>query len=103
MHLTPKIAYEAITDLEENLAKELVPPPTNGSGTSLSWVKSQKKIKCPPSRAYLKLWEVFSRLGVTPKKDDLCLDLGPSPRGWSWELIQQGGPGDRLRPEPPRL
>jgi 23S rRNA (cytidine2498-2'-O)-methyltransferase len=194
MHITPKIAYEAITDLEENLAQELVPYPYERFGNlfvlgeipkePIFWKKNtwlspqwleftsigdcQKKLRklqkywnpClyqsyrrgaliqeglaklpngllkfgepipnlnplgtwtlveenlalisqttqsprpngdwlfeedkvgPPSRAYLKLWEVFSRLGVTPKKDELCLDLGASPGGWTWVLIHQLG------------
>jgi len=44
----------------------------------------------PPSRAYLKLWEAFTRLGVRPGPGDACLDLGASPGGWSWVLLQCG-------------
>ncbi len=44
----------------------------------------------PPNRAYLKLWESFTRLGVRPKKGELCLDLGSSPGGWSWVLAECG-------------
>ena len=44
----------------------------------------------PPSRAYLKLWEVFTRLGVQPKTGDRCLDLGASPGGWTWVLANCG-------------
>jgi len=40
----------------------------------------------PPSRAYLKLWELFSRLQVWPGKGERCLDLGASPGGWTWVL-----------------
>ena len=42
----------------------------------------------PPNRAYLKLWETFTRLGVSPGPGDLCLDLGSSPGGWTWVLAQ---------------
>lgn len=42
----------------------------------------------PPSRAYLKLWEFFTRFGVHPTKDDLCLDLGASPGGWTFVLAE---------------
>ncbi len=42
----------------------------------------------PPSRAYLKLWEVFSRFGKAPAPGERCLDLGASPGGWSWVLRQ---------------
>jgi 23S rRNA (cytidine2498-2'-O)-methyltransferase len=44
----------------------------------------------PPSRAYLKLWEAFTRLGVQPAPGDVCLDLGSAPGGWSWVLAGLG-------------
>jgi len=44
----------------------------------------------PPSRAYLKLWELFTVTGVQPAPGDLCLDLGSSPGGWSWVLAGLG-------------
>ncbi len=43
-----------------------------------------------PSRAYLKLWETFTLLGVAPSPGELCLDLGSSPGGWSWVLATLG-------------
>ncbi len=46
--------------------------------------------KLPPSRAYLKLWEAFTRLGCRPKPGDLCLELGASPGSWSWVLSSLG-------------
>jgi len=50
----------------------------------------------PPSRAYLKLWELFTILGgERPKRGELCVDLGASPGGWTWVFAQrrQGRPG----------
>lgn len=44
----------------------------------------------PPSRAYLKLWEFFTRVGVKPAANERCLDLGSSPGGWTWVLDQLG-------------
>lgn len=44
----------------------------------------------PPSRAYLKLWELITLLGARPGPGDLCLDLGSSPGGWSWVLQRLG-------------
>src|SRR5581483_3873425 len=44
----------------------------------------------PPSRAYLKLWELFTVLGVAPKPGERCLDLGSSPGGWTWVLARLG-------------
>jgi 23S rRNA (cytidine2498-2'-O)-methyltransferase len=43
-----------------------------------------------PSRAYLKLWETFTLLGVAPRPGELCLDLGSSPGGWAWVLASLG-------------
>jgi 23S rRNA (cytidine2498-2'-O)-methyltransferase len=39
-----------------------------------------------PSRAYLKLWELFTVIGERPRPGELCLDLGSSPGGWTWVL-----------------
>jgi len=44
----------------------------------------------PPSRAYLKLWEALTLIGSGPGPDDVCLDLGSSPGGWSWALARLG-------------
>lgn len=40
----------------------------------------------PPSRAYLKLWEIFTRLNIRPDAGQKCLELGASPGGWTWVL-----------------
>jgi len=44
----------------------------------------------PPSRAYLKLWELFTLTGAHPKAKDKVLDLGSAPGGWTWVLDQLG-------------
>lgn len=44
----------------------------------------------PPNRAYLKLWDAFTRLGTGPKPGELCLDLGACPGGWSWVIASLG-------------
>lgn len=44
----------------------------------------------PPSRAYLKLWEVFSIYKIFPSKKSKCIDLGSCPGGWSWVLAELG-------------
>ena len=44
----------------------------------------------PPSRAYLKLWEVFARLRRRPQPRARCLDLGAAPGGWTWLLARTG-------------
>jgi 23S rRNA (cytidine2498-2'-O)-methyltransferase len=43
-----------------------------------------------PSRAYLKLWELFALIGEHPLPGELCLDLGSSPGGWTWVLQRLG-------------
>jgi 23S rRNA (cytidine2498-2'-O)-methyltransferase len=43
-----------------------------------------------PSRAYLKLWELFARMPERPQAGELCLDLGASPGGWSFVLHKLG-------------
>ncbi len=42
--------------------------------------------KTIPSRAYLKLWELFTLYEAPPTKGSRVLDLGSSPGGWSWVL-----------------
>jgi 23S rRNA (cytidine2498-2'-O)-methyltransferase len=44
----------------------------------------------PPNRAYLKLWEALTRLGVHPRPGERCVDLGASPGGWTWVLASLG-------------
>lgn len=46
--------------------------------------------EAPPSRAYLKLWELFTILGEQPRPGERCLDLGSSPGGWTWVLQRLG-------------
>jgi 23S rRNA (cytidine2498-2'-O)-methyltransferase len=43
-----------------------------------------------PSRAYLKLWELFTLLGERPQRGTRCLDLGASPGGWTFVLQKLG-------------
>ncbi len=44
----------------------------------------------PPSRAYLKLWELFTRTQHAPKTEESALELGASPGGWTWVLLNAG-------------
>jgi 23S rRNA (cytidine2498-2'-O)-methyltransferase len=44
----------------------------------------------PPSRAYLKLWEALTVIGRQPEPNEICVDLGASPGGWSWALSKMG-------------
>ena len=44
----------------------------------------------PPSRAYLKLWELFTVYGVRPERGQKVVDFGSCPGGWTWVLQQMG-------------
>jgi 23S rRNA (cytidine2498-2'-O)-methyltransferase len=44
----------------------------------------------PPSRAYLKLWEVFTLTRSWPRAGERCIDLGSAPGGWTWVLAKLG-------------
>lgn len=46
--------------------------------------------KSIPSRAYLKLWELFTLHESPPKAGSRVLDLGSSPGGWTWVLSDLG-------------
>jgi len=49
-----------------------------------------EETKIPPSRAYLKLWELLTRFpNLTPKPNDRVLELGSAPGGWTWVLGYQ--------------
>jgi 23S rRNA (cytidine2498-2'-O)-methyltransferase len=51
-------------------------------------IEFQENKTFPPSRAYLKLWEVFTVYGIKPQKNEVSLDLGSCPGGWSWVLSE---------------
>ena len=44
----------------------------------------------PPSRAYLKLWEILTLIGKWPKAGERCLEIGASPGSWTWALAELG-------------
>lgn len=44
----------------------------------------------PPNRAYLKLWEALSLSNTLPQKNELAVDLGASPGGWSYVMQSFG-------------
>lgn len=43
-----------------------------------------------PSRSYLKIEEAFGILGCAPEKNDLVIDLGAAPGGWSYSALKRG-------------
>ena len=40
----------------------------------------------PPSRAYLKLWELFTLYKIKPSEGMRVIDVGSCPGGWTWVL-----------------
>ena len=68
----------------------LLASPTTASPVPLGAWRFVEDRAGPPSRAYLKLWEALTRMGVRPGPGDACLDLGASPGGWSWVLARLG-------------
>lgn len=44
----------------------------------------------PPSRAYLKLWELFTLYGYKPEPGMKTIDVGSCPGGWTWVLQSVG-------------
>lgn len=44
----------------------------------------------PPSRAYLKLWELFTLYGIKPSPGMKVIDMGSCPGGWTWVLQTVG-------------
>ncbi len=68
----------------------LLASPTKSSPLILGECRFEEDHIGPPSRAYLKLWEALTRLGEYPGPDDVCLDLGASPGGWTWVLASLG-------------
>ncbi len=55
----------------------------------LGWNEFDEDKGTPPNRAYLKLWEVLTLGYIQLSKDDVAIDLGSSPGGWTWVLSQQ--------------
>lgn len=56
----------------------------------LGEVQFNEDKKNPPSRAYLKLWELFSVYGIKPQPGEKVVDFGSCPGGWTWVLQQVG-------------
>lgn len=55
----------------------------------LGWNEFDEDKNTPPNRAYLKLWEVLCLGYISLKMDDVAIDLGSSPGGWTWALSEQ--------------
>ncbi len=68
----------------------LLASPTKTSPFPLGECQFEEDAIGPPSRAYLKLWEALTQLGLYPRPSEMCLDLGASPGGWTWVLACLG-------------
>ncbi|WP_374034849.1 SAM-dependent methyltransferase [Bdellovibrio bacteriovorus] len=68
----------------------LLASPTTNSRFPLGEVQFNEDKNTPPSRAYLKLWELFTVYGVRPKPGQKVVDFGSCPGGWTWVLQQMG-------------
>ncbi len=55
----------------------------------LGWHEFNEDKSVPPNRAYLKLWEVLCLGHIRLKPEDVAIDLGSSPGGWTWALSEQ--------------
>ena len=69
---------------------EIIFSPHSLSFFPLGQFEFEEDKKIPPSRAYLKLWELFTVHGVQLKPGQRVVDLGSSPGGWTWVLQQIG-------------
>lgn len=83
----PEAPLGAFTLWEENL---LLASPTTSEPVPDGVYRFAEDRDGPPSRAYLKLWELFTRLRFAPSPGQLCLDMGGSPGGWAFVLAGLG-------------
>ncbi|WP_029460674.1 SAM-dependent methyltransferase [Solidesulfovibrio alcoholivorans] len=83
----PTSPLGAFTLWDENL---LLASPTTSEPVPDGSYRFAEDKEGPPSRAYLKLWELFTRLGQAPRPGELCLDMGGSPGGWAFVLAGLG-------------
>lgn len=70
--------------------KKLLYCNSTGNPFPLGEIKFHEDKQSPPSRAYLKLWEVFTAHLSPPEKGSRVLDLGSCPGGWTWVLQSLG-------------
>jgi 23S rRNA (cytidine2498-2'-O)-methyltransferase len=74
-----------------NAAQAYIGAVSRGDATS-TWPGGRARMRLPagaPSRASAKLAEAFAWLGFGPDSDDVCVDLGAAPGGWTWLLLKR--------------
>lgn len=52
----------------------------------LGWHEFNEDKTTPPNRAYLKVWEILTLNHIQLNPNDIIIDVGSSPGGWSWAL-----------------
>ncbi len=67
---------------------ELIICETPSKQFPLGWHEFNEDKTTSPNRAYLKLWEVLCLNHIQLKPDQIAIDLGSSPGGWTWVLSQ---------------
>lgn len=80
----PELQWGAWGLLDKN---NLVLAPTTPSPLPRGEVRFQES-EDPPSRAYLKLWEVMTVHGIRLTGRERVIDVGSCPGGWTWVLAQ---------------
>lgn len=80
---TPKAALGSWTLLDKHT---LIASPHSSSPFPNGEIFFEECRVGPPSRAYLKLWEAFTLAGKMPEEQNICLEIGSSPGGWTWVL-----------------
>lgn len=83
----PHQEFSAWCLIEQN---KLLIADSTSSKLPLGEIKFNEDKINPPSRAYLKLWELFTLHNIRPKKNEKVIDLGSSPGGWTWVLDNLG-------------
>jgi 23S rRNA (cytidine2498-2'-O)-methyltransferase len=97
-----------LLDREHGFVSVAGPRPLPSGGWDLSpWPGGLAPVaedRRPPSRAYRKLEEAFLWMGLEPAPEQLCVDLGGAPGGWTYVALKRGArvvTVDRAPCEPP--
>lgn len=83
----PETNLGAWTLLDKNT---LLASAQTNSPLPLGAVEFHENKTMPPSRAYLKLWELMTVYKVKPEAGQKVIDFGSCPGGWTWVLQQCG-------------
>lgn len=69
---------------------KILASPTTTSPFAHGEVTFNENKELPPSRAYLKLWELMTVHGIKPQPGEKVIDFGSCPGGWTWVLQSVG-------------